>query len=238
MIAEARDPLAEALPYLDAAIAGLSESDRELILLRYHEGLTFSQAAKRTGRQEAALRQQASQAVEKLSGMLRRRGVCVPAATLATGLGLHMAGSPTATATLLVSTTALTSAGGISGLSLASITFLMMNTKQSIIAGAVFAAFLVTGPLAWRAVQIRQTEKSLVGVSPLPTVRDTETIVAKDAGLPQPPERTKSARTRSAFSLSGADRVQMMAALPRILEANIKLPVSEWSERDALAGSS
>ncbi len=232
-IADARDPLVEALPYLDAAIAGLSESDRELILLRYNEGLTFSQAAKRTGRKEAALRQQASRAVEKLSGMLRRRGVCVPAATLTTGLGLHLAGSSTASAALLVSAAALASAGGISGLTLAGITFLIMNTKQSIIVGAVLAGFLVTGPIAWRATQIHQAEKSLVAVSPIPTARNTEKSAAEVAGLPPSPEKTKSARDRLTTPLSGADRNNMMAAIPQILEENVKATLSEWFERDA-----
>ncbi len=232
-IAGARDPLAEALPYLDAAIAGLSESDRELILLRYSEGLSFSQAAKRTGRKEAALRQQASRAVEKLSGMLRRRGVCLPAATLTTGLGLHLAGSSTASAALLVSAAALTSAGGISGLTLAGITFLIMNTKQSIIVGAVLAGFLVTGPIAWRATQIHQAEKSLVAVSPIPTARNTEKSAAEVAGLPPSPEKTKSARDRLTTPLSGADRNNMMAAIPQILEENVKATLSEWFERDA-----
>ena len=232
-IAGARDPLAEALPYLDAAIAGLSESDRELILLRYSEGLTFSQAAKHTGRNEAALRQQASRAVEKLSGMLRRRGVCVPAATLTTGLGIHLAGSSTASAALLVSAAALTSAGGISGLSLAGITFLIMNTKQSIIAGAVFAAFLVTGPLAWRANQIHRAEKSLAAVSPIPTARNMEKTIAKIAELSPAPQKTKSVRTRFAKPLSEADRQNMMAALPQIFDENIKAAMTEWYERDA-----
>jgi RNA polymerase sigma factor (sigma-70 family) len=230
---DARDPLAEALPHLDAAIAGLSESDRELILLRYSEGLTFSQAAKRTGRKEAALRQQASRAVEKLSGILRRRGVCVPAATLTTGLGLHLAGSSSASAALLISTAALTSAGGISGLSIAGITLLIMNTKQSIVAGAVLAAFLVTGPVAWRATQIHQAEKSLAAVSPMPTAQNTDKGAAKGAELLPPPEKTKSARSRFAKPLSETDRNNMMAAIPQIMEANIKAAVSEWFERDA-----
>ena len=232
-IAGARDPLAEALPYLDAAIAGLSESDRELILLRYSEGLSFIQAAKLTGRKEAALRQQASRAVEKLSETLRRRGVCVPAAALATGLGLHLAGSSTASAALLVSAAALTSAGGISGLTLAGITFLIMNTKQSIIVGAVLAGFLVTGPIAWRATQIHQAEKSLVAVSPIPTARNTEKSAAEVAGLPPSLEKTKSARDRLTTPLSGADRNNMMAAIPQILEENVKATLSEWFERDA-----
>ena len=232
-IGDARDPLAEALPYLDAAIAGLSESDRELILLRYNEGLTFSQAAQRTGRQEAALRQQASRAVEKLSGMLRRRGVCVPAATLTTGLGLHLAGTSTASAALLVSAAALTSAGGISGLSLAGITFLIMNTKQSIAAGAALAALLVTGPIAWRATQIRRAEKSLAAAPSISTARNLASAAAKVADFSSLPKKTKSARARFGRPMSETDRDNMLAAIPQIFKTNFKLALSEWCERDA-----
>ena len=232
-IAGARDPLAEALPYLDVAIAGLSESDRELILLRYSEGLTFSQAAKRTGRNEAALRQQACRAVEKLSGLLRRRGVCIPTATLTTGLGLHLAGSSTASAAVLISAAALTSAGGISGLSLAGITLLIMNSKLSIIAGVGLAAILVTGPLAWRATQIHQAEKLLAVISMSPTARNTEKPAANVAELLPPTGRTKSARSRFAKPLSEADRNKMMAAIPRILGDNIHTALTGWYERDA-----
>jgi len=218
-IADARDPLADALPHLDAAIGDLSESDRELILLRYSEGLTFSEAAKRTGRKEAALRQQASRAVEKLSGMLRRRGVSVPVATLTTGLGIHLAGSSTASAAALVVSAALGSTGGITGLSLAGLTFLTMTTKQSILTGAVLAALLVTGPLAWQATRIRQAEQSLAAISPVTA--------------PGSPAKTRSVPDRSAKPLSEIERDRMIDAIPGIFEATIKECMNEWGKRDA-----
>jgi RNA polymerase sigma factor (sigma-70 family) len=227
--ADARDPLAEALPHLDAAIGDLSDSDRELILLRYSEGLTFSQAARRTGRKEAALRQQAGRAVEKLSGMLRRRGVSVPAVTLTTGLGVHLAGSSTATAALLVSSAALASTGGVGGFLLASITFLTMSVKQSIIAGAVVAALLVSGPLVWQASQIHRAEQSLAEVS-----RATENLEQTAVQSKEPSNRARRTKSdRSAKSLSEADRLRMMGAIPGIFMSNIKVSMNDWFERDA-----
>lgn len=227
--ADARDPLAEALPHLDAAIGDLSDSDRELILLRYSEGLTFSEAARRTGRKEAALRQQAGRAVEKLSGMLRRRGVSVPAATLTTGLGVHLAGNSTASAALLVSSAALASAGGMGGFLLAGITFLTMTAKQSIIAGAVLAALLVTGPLVWQASRIHRSEQSLAAVSRVSW--DTEQAAARSDVPSTRIGKTKS--DRSAKTLSEADRLRMMGAIPGIFMSNIKVSMNDWFERDA-----
>ena len=46
----ARDPLAGALTHLDRAITALPETDREVVLLRYSEGLTFPEVAQRSGR--------------------------------------------------------------------------------------------------------------------------------------------------------------------------------------------
>jgi RNA polymerase sigma factor (sigma-70 family) len=230
-IADARDPLADALPHLDAAIGDLSESDRELILLRYSEGLTFSEAAKRTGRKEAALRQQASRAVEKLAGLLRRRGVSFPVAALTTGLGVHLAGSSTASAALLVSGAALTSAGGITGLILAGITFLTMTAKQSTLTGAVLAALLVTGPLAWRATQIHQAEQSLAALSLTTRKGDSDLAATRSDGASARTGKTKS--NRSVKPLSDADRKRMMGAIPGIFTAKMKQSMNDWFQQDA-----
>ena len=236
-IADARDPLADALPHLDAAIGDLSDSDRELILLRYSEGLTFSEAATRTGRKEAALRQQVSRAVEKLSGMLRRRGVSVPAATLTTGLGIHLAGNSTATAALLISGTALTSAGGIAGTLLTGITLLTMTAKQSIITGGVLAALLVSGPIVWRANQIQRAEQSLAKIPTSPAPGNLAESTSKPAGLiaesPTGPDKTRSGRDRSATALSEADRERMMGAIPQIAMANIQQSMTDWFAHDS-----
>ncbi len=232
-IASARDPLADALPHLDAAIGELSASDRELILLRYSEGLGFSEAAKRTGRKEAALRQQASRAVEKLSTILRRRGVSVPAATLTTGLGIHLAGNSAASAALLVSGAALASSGGISTLLLAGITFFTMTAKQSIIAGAVLASLLVSVPLVVRATQIYQLEKDLTAIYPMPADGNPGNEKARTHGPDSPAEKTKSARDRANKTPTDAEKTLMENAIPQMAETAFKETMNEWFARDA-----
>ncbi|GEP45783.1 RNA polymerase sigma factor [Brevifollis gellanilyticus] len=83
----AEDPLHEALPVLDAALNDLQETDRELIFLRFYEGASFKHLAERLGRSDAALRQQAGRAIDRLSTALKRRGIIVPATALTAGLG-------------------------------------------------------------------------------------------------------------------------------------------------------
>lgn len=231
--ADARDPLAEALPHLDAAIGDLSESDRELILLRYSDGLSFREAARHTGRKEAALRQQAGRALEKLSTLLRRRGVSVPAATLTTGLGIHLTGSSSASAAIVVSNAALAGAGGITGFLLAGVTFLTMTAKQTIAAGAVLATLLVTGPLVWRATQIHQAEQSASTLSRLPEGESQADRMKRPGDTTTAAVKTKSTRDRSAGHLSEAERMRMMMAIPGIFMANVKESMNDWFARDA-----
>ena len=163
-LTEARDPLADALPHIDAAIAGLDDRDRELLLLRYSEGLSFTAAAARTGRAEAALRQQAGRALEKLSRALRRRGVSVPAVALASGLG-GVLGSPPAAQAATVAATAVAGAGALTGLSLLSITLATMTTAQSLAAGTLAAALLSAIPLGWQTHQLNQRATAAAGSS-------------------------------------------------------------------------
>lgn len=152
-LSEARDPLEDARPHIDAAIAALDERDRELLLLRYSEGLSFTAAAARTGRAEPALRKQAGRALEKLSLLLRRRGVSVPTVALASGLG-GVLGSPPAAQAAAVAATAVAGAGALSGFSLLSITLITMTTIQSLAAGAATAAVLSAIPLGWQTWQL------------------------------------------------------------------------------------
>lgn len=81
----------EALPVLDEAIEALPAADRRMILLRFFERKSFQQIAAATGKSESAAQKQCERALEKLSALLRRKGVAVPAAMLATGLAAQVA---------------------------------------------------------------------------------------------------------------------------------------------------
>jgi len=157
-LADARDPLAEVLPDLDSAVCDLSESDRELIHFRYRDRLTFSEVARRTGRSEAALRQQAGRALEKLGGLLQRRGVGVPVATVAAGLGTILTETSSASAAGAISSAAIASAATNGGSWIAWVTILTMSTKKNmLVIGLIATLIAVVG--VWK---IRET-KGLAG---------------------------------------------------------------------------
>jgi RNA polymerase sigma factor (sigma-70 family) len=139
-----RDPLADALPLLDEALDHLPERDRMLLMLRYSEGISFAEASVRTGRGEAALRQQTVRAVDRLASALRRKGVNVPAAALTTGLAGVFSGGPGKAAGAEIARKALLAAPAIPAGTLFLTTLLTMNTLKTAVAAGI-AALLLTG---------------------------------------------------------------------------------------------
>ena len=74
----------EVEPHLDESVARLRASDREAVLLRFYQRKTFGEVAGAIGATEEAARKRVSRAVEKLRGLLARRGVAVPGAAVLT----------------------------------------------------------------------------------------------------------------------------------------------------------
>lgn len=81
----------DALPHLDPALDKLSEADRGILLLHYFEGQPFPQIAERLGKNLAAVQKQSQRALEKLSRILRTRGVALSVTALGAGLAANTA---------------------------------------------------------------------------------------------------------------------------------------------------
>jgi RNA polymerase sigma factor (sigma-70 family) len=69
-------------PELDAALTALPVGQQDAVVLRYFRGLTESQVAEELGVSQPAVAIRLKTALERLRGVLERRGVAVPAAAL------------------------------------------------------------------------------------------------------------------------------------------------------------
>lgn len=187
----ARDPLTELLPYLDSAISDLSDSDRELIHLRYGSRLTFPEVARRTGRSEAALRQQASRTLDKLAVLLRRRGACVPATTLAAGLGTTLSGTTSASAANAIANAAIASAALGSSSWITWITLSAMMTKKSLLVAGLLATLLALFGV-WKIRETKIVVSNDVAPSAI-AARSDSTFPDTDSS----PANTKANRSRA-----------------------------------------
>ena len=133
-------------PVLDEVMEELKERDREIMLLRFFEGLSFSEVGARLNLSENAARMRTERALEKLRSQLCRRGVTSTSAAL----GILMANQAFAAApsglAATVTTTTLAAVPATSGI----LSFLLMSKITVPALSVAFAAGLTV--LSWTAV--------------------------------------------------------------------------------------
>jgi RNA polymerase sigma factor (sigma-70 family) len=110
-------------PVLDEVLDELKDTDREAMLLRYFEGLSFTEVGARMNLSENAARMRTERALEKLRGQLGKRGVTSTTAALGLLLANSAFGAAPAGLSATITSTALASAPATGGL----VTFLLMN---------------------------------------------------------------------------------------------------------------
>ncbi len=100
-------------PLLDEALEELNDPDRDAIALRYFEGRAFADVGRALRLTEEAARKRVDRALDKLAGILSRRGVT--STTAAVGAVLAHQGAVAAPAGLAASVTgaAMAAAGGV-----------------------------------------------------------------------------------------------------------------------------
>jgi len=134
-------------PTLDDAMHELKETDREAILLRYFENQQFTEIGTKLGLNENAARMRVERALEKLRGILTRRGIATatalasvisanavqlaPANLTATLAATSIAAAGTGTFTLLKIMTATQLKLGIGALVVAGVTTALVVQHQA-----------------------------------------------------------------------------------------------------------
>jgi RNA polymerase sigma factor (sigma-70 family) len=133
----------EIRPVIDAVLDRLSERDRNAIVLRFFDGLSFADIGTRLRLSEDAARMRVDRALDKLRTTLARRGVGSTAGALGAALAANGAlAAPIGLATTIG--TAIPAAASVGALSMASL--LLMNKLQVVTLGGIMAMGL-TGVL-------------------------------------------------------------------------------------------
>lgn len=128
-------------PVLDDAMHGLSDADREAILLRYFQNRRLAEVGRRLGLSEDAARMRVDRALDKLQVVLGRRGIT----STATALGVVLA-NPLLTAAPVGMASSVTNAAlagvtvGAGVGSAATAATIFMNAKTTLIAVAAVLA--------------------------------------------------------------------------------------------------
>jgi uncharacterized protein YchJ len=144
-------------PVLDDAINHLNTADRTAIVLRFFEGRDLRAVGLALATNDDAAQKRVARALEKLRGLLARRGVALPASALAAGLSAHAATAAPASLAAAVSTAALASAAGGGSLAV-TLLELMAMTKLKVTLGAVVVAAIGTTVVFEHQAQARLRE--------------------------------------------------------------------------------
>jgi RNA polymerase sigma factor (sigma-70 family) len=165
-----------ALPYLDVALDKLPEPDRRVLLLHYFESQPFPKIADLLGKSPAAVQKQAVRALEKLSRVLRSKGVVIPVAVLATGL---TSGIAKAAPAALGSSATVAALSGSAGLFNGSI--LMISTHTKLVVPCLLVTLAL--PVAFQQVAISKAEKENASLRSLTSIpQPTSLLSTTNAG--------------------------------------------------------
>jgi len=98
------------VPHLDEAIGCLSDKDRDALMLRFFERKSAQDMAMALDISEEAAQKRVTRAVERLRGLLAKRGLAVGASALVIGLSTHTVQAAPASLAATLSTAALAGA--------------------------------------------------------------------------------------------------------------------------------
>ena len=135
----------EVSPELEWAVDRLREKDRAAVLLRFYRQMSFAEVGQSLGISEEAARKRVDRALEKLRGVLAKKGVVAGVAAL--GVAMAENGTAAAPAGLVEAVTAAAGSGGTesAGIIAKGAIKMMAWAKMKVAAGVVAAGLLAGG---------------------------------------------------------------------------------------------
>jgi len=103
----ANETWTQIVPWLDAAVDGLSEKDRRAIVLRFFKNQNLNEVGTAIGASEEAAKKRINRALEKLRRYFKKRGVSATSAAIAVAISAHSIQAAPATLATVVAATAI-----------------------------------------------------------------------------------------------------------------------------------
>jgi len=219
-------------PVLNDALAALREGDRECVLLRFFQGLSFAEAGAALGLSEEAARKRVTRSLEKMRAFLGKEGVVVPVAVLAVLLPVHaVKAAPASVAAAVKLLTVGTIPGPISLLVEGVLHAMKIARLKTVGAAAVALLVLAAYPVLTHARSARSLR---------PVVMRQAAPVGSPPPAPAvvfPKNATLSGRVVYANGRP-ASGVHVVLGLQEAADADLhrKTPESDWGSISAIAG--
>ncbi len=174
---------AEIEPVLNQSLAALREGERESVLLRFFQGMSFAETGTALGVSEEAARKRVTRALEKMRRFFGQEGIVVPGAALAALLSAHAAKAVPAQLTGEIVKTLVGTVPGQVSLISQGVLQAMNIFKLKVAAGA--AALVLAGTIAYAMAHAVPTKPTTVTQASLGTP-----INAAPTGFSAPGERS------------------------------------------------
>jgi RNA polymerase sigma factor (sigma-70 family) len=187
-------------PELDAALNALSETDRSLLVLRYFENRTASEAAQRLGLTAEAAQKRTERALQRLAGIMQRRGAAVVPAAIAGGLTAQFSHAAPANFTAAAVPHILAAPAAAGGISFFVYTLTTMKASHA----AALTALLALVPVTILSVQNHRLQDDLAA----------KTAPGRANSLTVPPRAGEHAK------VSGSTPAPRTASAPEAREVN------------------
>jgi RNA polymerase sigma factor (sigma-70 family) len=199
-------------PVLDEALDRLSETDRTAVLLRYVERRPFGEIAGALRLTEDAARMRVNRSLDKLRGLLARRGIASTAAALSLALTNHVVA--VAPASLASTVTGASLAAAPVGASAAASLLSFMSTTKATLGIAIVAMIAALGTATY---EIRE---SRAAAAALATARQGyDALVAKRRDLAQQTQAAEQDAARLKQAVADARAAQAAAATSQAAKA-------------------
>jgi len=155
-------------PWIDEALDKLNQSEREAVLLRFFENLSFDEIGRLLGIADNTARMRVSRALTKLHSSLSRKGLRSSWAALGLALGAHSVGAVPPGLATSVARTSFAQAGTTTGAALAGGLFLMSKFQIGLLSiltlGLGLGAFFSHNQAKALAAKESQLQATLAGI--------------------------------------------------------------------------
>ena len=210
-------------PLLDDAVAGLSEKDRQAIVLRFYEGRSLREVGAVLGASEAAAEKRVSRAVERLREFFSKRGVTVGASGLVVVISANAVQAAPVGLAVTISTAAALGGTTIAAITTATATkAIAMTITQKILITAVLAAAVGTGIYEARQISTLRTEvQNLQQQQSQLSAQNGQLIRERDDALRQAAARPDESQR---FNINNSELMKLRAEVTRLRKESANLP--------------
>jgi RNA polymerase sigma factor (sigma-70 family) len=206
-------------PVLDQVIGELNEHDRDASLLRFFDGRQFADIGVRFQLSENGARMRVDRALDKLCGLLARRGITSTTAALGTILAQQATAATPAGLAAMVTGTAMASVSAVVP-PVIGVLQLMTTTKMATGVAGVALMILAVGTATYEHQSRRAAEASLASAS-----HDHQLLLAKLNGLE---ESVRTAEQDAAQIKKRVDDARTAAAAKGAADAQAAKDGAAW----------